>query len=81
VGSDSAVPALPALLVEEWAERVGLSFRQLACAVPVMLLCFLVVAAYLDGALAAAFRLEFWRSAVMYPGIIAYILWCQPPAR
>jgi hypothetical protein len=74
-------PELPALLVEDWVERAGLSFRRLAGAMVLLLLCLLLVAAYLDGVLDAAFNLQFWRSASMYPGIIAYILWLQPPAR
>ncbi len=81
MSSDYAVPALPALVFEKWMDRSRLSHRQLAGATTLMLLLLLAVAAYLDGALDAAFNLEFWRSASMYPGIIAYILWIQPPAR
>lgn len=77
----STTPATPSSLLEEWGERTPLSWRQLAGAVTLVLVSFLVIAAYLDGVLAETFNIDFWRSAGMYPGIIAYILLSVPAGR
>lgn len=74
-------PATPSSLLEEWMERTPLSWRQLAGSVTMVLVSFLVIAAYLDGVLAETFNIKFWRSAGMYPGIIAYILLSVPAGR
>jgi hypothetical protein len=77
----STTVTAPSLLVEEWVERTPLSWRQLAGAVSLVLVSFLLIAAYLDGVPAEAFNLGFWRSAAMFPGVVTYILLTQPAGR
>jgi uncharacterized membrane protein len=46
-----------------------------------VLVSFLLIAAYLDRVPVEAFNLGFWRSAARFPGVIAYILLTQPAGK
>jgi hypothetical protein len=74
-------PAPPLLLLEEWVERTPLSWRQIAAIVSLGLIALLLVAAYLDGILAEAPDISFWRNSAMFPGIIGYTLFLQDASR
>ena len=59
-------------------ERTRLSWLQVAVAVGLVLILFLVGIAFLAGVLAAPFDADFWRAGLLYPAIIVYILLMLP---
>ena len=54
----------PSTLLEERIDRSRLSERQMAAAVGVVLILFLIGTAYLAGVLADPFDVDFWRSGL-----------------
>jgi hypothetical protein len=79
--TESTTIATPFTLLEELGERSGLSWRQAAVVVGLVLALFAVVAAYLDGLLTGAFDADLWRGGMSAPVIIAYLLLIQPTLR
>jgi hypothetical protein len=73
--------AYPSTLLEEWFDRTGLSAQRVTTVVTLLQLALLLVAAYLEGVLAETASIGFWRSALMFPGITAYIVLTQPLGR
>ena len=71
----------PSTLLEALVEQSRLSGRQVAAAVGLVLILFLVGVAYLAGVLADPFDADFWRAGLLYPAIIVYILWILPILR
>jgi hypothetical protein len=76
--TQSTTITTPSTLIEELAERTGLSWPKLTVVVVLVMLLSLVGAAYLDGVLARPFNADFWRIALGSPAIIAYALLLQP---
>jgi len=77
----STLTTTPSTLLEELVERTRLSWPQVTVAVGLVLILFLVGAAYLDGVLVGPFNADFWRTGLLYPAIIAYTLLIQPILR
>jgi hypothetical protein len=71
----------PSTLLEAFVEQSRLSWRQVAAAVGLVLILFLVGMAYLAGVLADPFDADFWRAGLLYPALIVYILWILPILR
>jgi MFS family permease len=69
---------MPCTLVEELVARSRFSWLQVAVAVGLALILFLVGTAFLAGVLAAPFDASFWRAGMLYPAIIVYILLMLP---
>jgi len=69
---------MPSTLVEELVERTRMSWLQVAVAVGLVLILFLIGVAFLAGVLAAPFDTDFWRAGLLYPAIIVYILLTLP---
>lgn len=69
---------MPTTLIEELVERTRFSWLQVAAAVGLALILFLVGTAFLAGVLAAPFNADFWRAGLLYPVIIIYILLMLP---
>lgn len=76
--AESATFTTPSTLIEELAERTGLSWPKVTLAVVLVMILALVGAAYLDGVLARPLNADFWRVALGSPAIIAYALLLQP---
>jgi len=72
---------IPSSLLEELAERTRLSWPQVAIMVGLVLILFLVGAAYLDGVVAGPFNAEFWQNGMLYPALITYMLLLYPILR
>ncbi|UCC65119.1 MAG: hypothetical protein JSV36_08845, partial [Anaerolineae bacterium] len=68
----------PSTLLEAFVEQSRLSWRQVAAAVGLVLILFLVGMAYLAGVLADPFDADFWRAGLLSPAIAVYILWILP---
>lgn len=70
----------PSTLLKEWVERTRLSWPQVAVAVGLVLILFLVGAAYVDGVLAGPVNAEFWfwQNGMLYPACITYMLLIYP---
>ena len=71
----------PSTLLEELIDQSRLSERQMAAVVGLVLILFLVGAAYLAGVLSDPFDIDFWRAGLLYPAIIMYILGSLPILR
>jgi hypothetical protein len=71
----------PSTLLEAFVEQSRLSWRQVAVAVGLVLILFLVGMAYLAGVLVDPFDADFWRAGLLYPALIVYILWILPILR
>jgi len=69
---------MPSTLVEELVERAQIPWSQVTLVVGLVLLLFLVGAAFLAGVLTAPFDADFWRAGLLYPAIIVYILLTLP---
>lgn len=76
--TQSTTIATPSTLIEELAERTGLSWPKLTLVVVLVMILALVGAAYLDGVLARPLSSDFWRITLGSPAIIAYALLLQP---
>ena len=71
--------AMPSTLLEELAERSTLSWPQLAAAVGLGLILFLVAASYLAGLVTARpLDTVAWRNLLQAPALIVYLLSIQP---
>ncbi len=74
--------AYPSTLLEEWFDRTGLSALRATAIITLLQLALLLVVAHLEGVLAEAVtNIGFWRSALMFPVITAYIVLTQPVGR
>jgi hypothetical protein len=71
----------PLTLLEELGGRTPLSWPQMAAGVGLGLILVAVGAAYLDGLLAGPFDVDFWRSGMSAPVLVAYVLLIQPTVR
>ena len=69
---------MPSTLLEGLVERTRLSWLQVAMAVGLVFVLFLVSTAFLAGILSAPFDVDFWRAGLLYPAIIVYILLTVP---
>ena len=85
-GADVSSPAkdgiiqaiVPSTLLEELVERTRLSWLQVAMALGLVFVLFLVGIAFLAGILAEPFDADFWRAGLLYPAIIVYVLLTMP---
>lgn len=76
--TESATVNMPSTLVEELVERTRMSWLQVTVVVGLVLILFLVVAAFLAGVLDAPFDAGFWRAGLLFPAIVVYILLTLP---
>ncbi len=65
---------VPSTLLEEWVERIQMSWLQVTVVVGLGLILFLVGTTFLAGVLTEPFDASFWRAGLLYPAIIIYIL-------
>jgi hypothetical protein len=71
----------PSTLLEELVERSQLSWVQVTVVVELVLMLFLVGAAYLSGILTGPLDAGFWRIGLIGPAVIAYALLTGPLSR
>jgi hypothetical protein len=76
--TEAAKVDMPTTLIEEFVERIRMSWLRVAVVVGLVLILFLVGSAFLAGVLAAPFDADFWRAGLLYPVIIVYILLTLP---
>jgi hypothetical protein len=69
---------MPSTLFEELVERAGVSWLQIAVAVGLVLILFLVVIAFLASVPTAPFDARFWQAGLLYPAVIVYVLLMLP---
>jgi hypothetical protein len=65
-------------LLEELIARTRLSWLQVTITVELVLILFLVGAAYLNGVLARPFDVNFWQVHLLWPAEVAYVLSVWP---
>lgn len=71
----------PSTLIEELIERSRLSWVQITVAVGLVLILFLAGAMYLDGLLTWPLDIPVWRTFMLYPAIIVYLVSIQAVLR
>ena len=72
--TESTPIATPSTLLEKLIERSHLSPLQLTVAVELVLIFFLVGTAYLAGVFPDPSNVNFWRTSLVWPAVIAYAL-------